>query len=242
MKLLLLVAVLQFKGVMRQARYGLQLFVLPLMMLSIFLTAYLAVRMLSSSISELFYPFVVFILSATALNIPMQAGNQILSDQAGANLLVTPRGLKGLIIYFIGMQIPYLTTTLISIILAFILAHPRVYFLNSILGLSLLILWCLTLILIGLALGMRYLFAFHLAQFVFLSFYVFLLMLSITDRIEFAFLLPPVGIISIFERKSDLLRFFGVSISGIISYLAGGLVFVKWAYNEYRLGRGVNRV
>lgn len=241
MKFLLLVAFLQLKGMMRQVRYGLQFLLLPLMMVSIFLTAYLAVRALGGKISELFYPFIVFIFSATAINIPMQAGNQLLSNQSGANLLVTPRGIRGLITYFTGIQSIHLLTTLISVLIAFVLARPHVYLLNLIPGLMLLILWCLALILIGLSLGIRYLFAFHLAQIFFLSFYAFMLLLPLAGRLDFACIIPPVGIISLFENKGEFLHLLLATLIGTVIYLVLGAIFIQWAYDEYRRGKGVNR-
>ncbi|MGQ9465976.1 MAG: hypothetical protein ACUVQ4_09830 [bacterium] len=242
MRLLVLIPFLQLKGMMRQARYGLQFLLLPMMLVSIFLTAYLAVRALGGQVQGLFYPFIVFIFSATAINIPMQAGNQLLSDQSAANLFITPHGLKALIIYFAGIQNIYLLTTLISIIIAYFLARPQIYFLNSILGLLLLVLWCFSLIVIGLGLGMRYLFAFHVAQLIFLGFYLFLILLSITQKIGFAFIFPPAGIIALFLNEGNTLWYFLVTLSGTLVYNLIGMIFIKWAYYEYRIGKGVNRV
>ncbi|MCX7994929.1 MAG: hypothetical protein N3A65_04040 [candidate division WOR-3 bacterium] len=242
MNLFFLVAYLQIKGILRAARYGIQILLLPMLMISIFLTAYLAVRTLGGKVSALFFPFVVFILSATAINIPMQVGNQLLSDSSSANLLITSRGICGLLAYFIGSQAPYLLTTLISIIISYFFVLPKIYFLNSIIGSFILMIWCIAMILIGLAMGMRFVFAFHLAQIIFLGFYPFLLMLSLTGKLEYAFVLPPVGVITIFQNEGSLLPFSLVTSAGTTLYILAGIIFLKWAYQEYRIGKGVNRI
>ncbi|MEO0127406.1 MAG: hypothetical protein ABIL44_06630 [candidate division WOR-3 bacterium] len=242
MKLFFLTAYLQFKGMMRASRYGLQFLLLPVLMISIFLTAYLAARVLGGRVSGLFYPFVVFILSASATNIPMQAGSQFLSNPSYANLLITPRGIRGLIAYFMGIQAPYLLTTFISIVVAYFLTLPRFYFLNSIIGIFLLIMWCSAMVLIGLAVGMKFIFAFHLAQLIFLGFYPFLLMLPLAGKLEYAFILPPVGIITIFQNGCKLFLFSIATAVGTLLYNLIGTLFIKWAYKEYRVGRGVNRI
>ncbi len=242
MNLLFVTAYLHLKGMWRASRYGLQFLLLPMLMISIFLTAYLAVRAMGGQIQELFYPFVVFILSASAINIPMQAGNQLLSDSSSAHFWVTSRGLGGLLTYFLGIQVVYLANTIISIIIAFFLSHPKLYFINSICGLILLALWCISLVIIGLAIGMRYLFAFHLAQLIFLGFYPFLMMLSLTDKPVYAFVLPPAGIIAILKSQNNLPGFFLTTLGGILVYILAGIAFLKWAYREYRIGKGVNRI
>ncbi len=243
MKLFFLVAYLQFKGILRIARYGLQFLLLPMLMLSIFLTAYLAVRALGGKVNALFYPFVVFLLSATAINIPMQSGNQLLSDSSSSNLLITPHGIRGLLSYFMGIQAPYLATTFVTILIAYLFILPRLYFLNTIIGFSILIIWCIAMAVIGLGFGMRFVFAFHLAQFFFLGFYPFLLMLPLTGKLGYAFILPPVGIITILSNEcSNLFLFSIVTIAGILVYNLGGTLFFRWAYQEYRIGKGVNRV
>ncbi len=242
MRLYLLVVYLQFRGMLRKARYGLQFLLLPLMTISIFLTAYFTVRALGGTIHELFFPFLVFVLSASAINVPMQGGNQLFSEPTTAHLWITPRGILALLTYFLGVQTIYFSTLLLSLVIAYFLVQPQCYFLNSFLGFCLLVLWCIGLICVGFGFGIRFLFAFHLAQLIFLGFYFFILILPLTGRLVFSFVIPPVGIISVFKNEGNVFQHFFITLAGILVYNFLGFLFVKWSYKEYRIGNGVNRV
>ncbi len=242
MRLFLLVAWLEIKGLLRRSRYGAQILVLPALTVSIFLTAYLAVRALGGQVTGIFYPFVTFMMSAYALGVPMQSSVQLLRDPSAANLLVTPRGLMGPLVFFSGIQVTYLLANVVTVILAYISTHPEVYLMNFVLGFLLLLGWCGSLAMIGLALGMRFLFSFYVSQLFFLGFYAFLLLIPLAGNALYSLIFPPIGIISVFEKQGNLLLVFSSTVVGTLLYYFLALLFVRWSFREYQIGRGVNRV
>lgn len=186
---------------LRQARYGIQFLFLPFLTISLFFSTYAAVRALGGQTKGLFYPFLTFLISATTAGIPMQSGNQILREPSSASLLVTKRGLSALITYFSGMQVAYLTTSVATIVVAYLSVRPSVNPVGFLLALLLLCGWCLALLAAGLAMGMRLIFAFQVSQFIFLGFYLFLVILPLAGKPIFSLIFPPAGIIAVFEGR-----------------------------------------
>ncbi|MGQ9604494.1 MAG: hypothetical protein ACUVUU_09875 [bacterium] len=242
MRLFLLVAALEFKTMLRRSRYDAQILVFPSLAFSIFLTAYLAVKALGGHTGGIFYPFVTFLISAWALGVSMQSSTNLLSDPGAGHLLVTPRGLMGLLIFFSGGQVAYQLPNVATVVLAYTVTHPPIYLPNFVLGLVLLSWWSADLAMIGLATGMRFLFAHYLSQVFFLGFYLFLLLVPLVGNPLYSLIFPPIGIISIFQQVGSFFPVFSCTVLGIVIYTWLGDLYLRWAFREYQIGRGVNRV
>jgi len=227
------------KALQRQAQYGVQFMLFPVLGTTIFLAGYGAVRMTGGNTSDLFYLFPVYVLVNFPVGTVMQSAHRIFREPTlSGPLLATPAGLNTLFSQFVGNAWMALLGDLIALAFVGILTKPAFHGLSSVAGLLLLFLFAVPGIWLGMAIGMKLVFANELSQFVLVGF--FLVFAMPTDRPWIWLTLPFSAAIQLMRGFAMPDAFFCGAV-GTLLWWVGGKLLLRYAFDQYRAGKGVDR-
>lgn len=227
-------------AIFRQARYGIQFFILPALGLTSFLAVYAAVRIFDGNPENIFYPFLVFNMINYPAGGAMQLTYFVLLDSSEASaFLASPMGVNALFGEFLGDSWATMFGNFLAIIVALFITKPEFHGLSTIVGLILLFILVIPSVKLGIAVGMKFVFSNQLSQLIMSSFFLFLILPTSN---------PWVWVTLPFSAALDLLSGKGMPsailygfIGTVLWWLAAKYIF-QWAYNQYRLGKGVDRI
>ncbi len=240
LKLSLLYSYYTLSAILRQARYGVQFFILPALGLTSFLAVYAVVRIFNGNPESIFYPFLVFNMIAYPLGGAMQLTYFTLQDSSEASaFLASPMGINALFGEFLGDSWATMFGNLLAIIVALFITRPEFHGLSSIAGLTLLFIFVIPSVRLGIAIGMKFIFANQLSQLIMSAFVLFLILPTGS---------PWIWVVFPFSASLDMLSGNGMpfailygSIGVAFWWIATKYIF-QWAYDQYRLGKGVDRI
>ncbi len=227
-------------AIVRQAQYGIQILVMPLLALSVFMAVYAATRMMGGNVKDLFYPFLVYNL----INFPLGAVTQIsfgtfTNTSYSSVLLATPTSINTLLGRFLGDSWTSLIGNLFGILVAAIIVKPTFHGPTGVAGIFLLLLLIVPSIQLGMAIGMKFIFAHQLSQFILLGFFVILVLPTNVPWLWIA--LPFTASLHLFANASLSLAPFLYGFIGVILWWIVAKAILLRAYNHYRSGKGVDR-
>jgi len=227
-------------AILRQAQYGIQILFLPALALTIFLAVFAAMKMVHGNVQALFYPFLVYNLINFPLGMVMQASFHLFANPARSNVyLATPSSLNALLGLFLGDSWVALLGNFIGVLVAAIIVRPTIYPLSGGLALALLLLLLVPSVWLGMAMGMRLLFANQLSQFVFLSLFA---ILALPIHIPWLWVLVPfTASLYLFQQSQVLWQPFLLGLAGVAMWWIVAKLLLNLAFNHYRAGKGVDR-
>ncbi len=228
------------RAMLRQAQYGVQVLFLPALGLTIFLAVFAAMKMVHGEVQALFYPFLIYNLLNFPLGLVMQLSYGIFINPSQSNVfLATPSALNTLLARFLGESWVALLGNLVGVIVAANMVRPTFYPLSS--GLAMIILLALLIpsVWLGLAAGLRLVFAHQLSQFVFLG--LFAILAIPTDLPWLWVAVPFTASLYLFQQTHILWQPFLYGMAGVALWWALSRWMLAIAYNHYRIGKGVDR-
>jgi len=227
-------------AILRQAQYGIQILFLPALALTIFLAVFAAMKMVHGNVQALFYPFLVYNLINFPLGMVMQASFNLFAVPSRSNVyLATPASLNVLLGRFLGDSWVALLGNFIGVLVAAIIVRPTIYPLSGGLALALLLLLLVPSVWLGMAMGMRLLFANQLSQFVFLSLFA---ILALPIHIPWLWVLVPfTASLYLFQQSQVLWQPFLLGLAGVAMWWIVAKLLLNLAFNHYRAGKGVDR-
>ena len=229
-----------FTAIVRQARYGIQFFILPALGLTTFMAVYAVVRMFDGNAEAIFYPFLVFNVISYPLGGAMQLAYFTLLDSSEASaFLASPIGVNALFAELLGDSWATMMGNFIAIVAAAGITHPQFHGLNTIYGLLLLFMLLVPGVKLGVAIGMKFVFANQLSQFIMAAFFLFLILPSGNPLAWVG--LPFSAALDLLSGKAALPAMLYGSVGTILWWAMAEFVF-RWSYNQYRLGKGVDRI
>ena len=227
-------------AIFRQAQYGIQILFLPALALTIFLAVFAAMKMVHGDVHSLFYPFLVYNLINFPLGAVMQGSFTLFSNPSRSNVyLATPASLNVLLGLFLGDSWTVLLGNFLGILVAAIVIRPAFFPLTGGLAMLLLLLLLVPSIWLGMAMGMRLLFAYQLSQFVFLG--LFVIMALPTNKPWLWIAAPFTASLYLFNQSEIVWHPFALGLAGVIAWWIISKLFLALAYNHYRIGKGVDR-
>jgi hypothetical protein len=227
-------------AIARQAQYGIQILVMPLLALSVFMAVYASTRMMGGDVKNLFYPFLVYNL----INFPLGAVTQIsfgtfTNTSYSSVLLATPTSINTLLGRFLGDSWTSLIGNLFGVLIAGVIVKPAFHGPTGAAASLLLLLLIVPSIQLGMAIGMKFIFAHQLSQFILLGFFAILVLPTDVPWLWIA--LPFTASLHLFAGASPVFLPFLYGLIGVILWWIIAKITLLRAYNHYRSGQGVDR-
>ncbi len=227
-------------AMVRQAQYGIQILFLPALGLSIFLAVFAATKMVHGNTQTLFFPFLVYNFINFPLGAVMQGSFHMFTNPSRSNVyLATPTSLNALLGIFLGDSWTMLIGNLMGVLVAAMIVRPVIFPLPAILSMALLLLFLVPSVWLGMAMGMRLLFAHQLSQFVFLGLFV---IIALPTNLPWLWVIAPfTAVLYLFNQSQIVWQPFWLGLAGTIFWWILSKFFLSLAYKQYRLGLGVDR-